>query len=334
VTLAAVVRRVLLACAALCALAASVSPAAASAFGAVGTDPTSNIGAGELPYACWSAPTGATCEDAAVAALQHSRAAMGQPSYALPSGFTSLTGPQQALVLTNLDRALYGLPPVAGLVSALNVDAAVGVVDDADPSPSAATWTGWTANWAGGMPNMVAAYQMWMYDDGPGSANLDCPPAGGSGCWGHRHDILWQFDSVGPLVMGAAVGNDRGGSPGYAMLLVSERSGVAPAYTYTWSTPTTTATTTASAGGRATTTAVRPRVTNLSVKNRRVSVTVAAPAGAKITCAMSVFVRGHYVRDKFVRCSANFAYVRVPKGRYRLRVRVGSVTLTRYLVVR
>jgi FtsP/CotA-like multicopper oxidase with cupredoxin domain len=79
---------------------------------------------------------------------------------------------------------------------------------------------------------------------------------------------------------------------------------------------------------------VRPRITRLTVKGRRVSVAVAGPSGARVSSALSVMWRGHYVRDRFLRSSSNFAYVRVPRGRYRLRVRVGSVTLTRYLVVR
>ena len=44
---------------------------------------------------------------------------------------------------------------------------------------------------------------VWMYDDGPGSANVDCTSSDPSGCWGHRHDILWQFSP--PVAMGAGV---------------------------------------------------------------------------------------------------------------------------------
>jgi hypothetical protein len=34
-----------------------------------------------------------------------------------------------------------------------------------------------------------------MYDDGPGSPNLDCPRASASGCWDHRRIILGYYGS-------------------------------------------------------------------------------------------------------------------------------------------
>lgn len=52
---------------------------------------------------------------------------------------------------------------------------------------------------------------------------------------GHRHDILWQFGSQGPLAMGASVGQNQLGRPGYAMLLAEGDSHYRPVFTYTWS---------------------------------------------------------------------------------------------------
>ena len=47
-----------------------------------------------------------------------------------------------------------------------------------------------------------------MYDDGPGSGNIDCTSAHARGCYGHRRNILGHYRS--PLLMGAGV-DSRGG---------------------------------------------------------------------------------------------------------------------------
>jgi len=41
-----------------------------------------------------------------------------------------------------------------------------------------------SANWAGGWGNPLGADYAWMYDDGPGSSNLDCRTGFSRGCWG------------------------------------------------------------------------------------------------------------------------------------------------------
>lgn len=212
-----------------------VTAAPVLAEGPVGQDPSSNypLNWDSLPQACWSAPTGSTCVAAGVQYLQAARANLGQPAYNLPANFTSLAPVKQAFILTNLDRIQYHLNPIPGLTSSLNRDAAGGVRNQTDPLPSDNAWDAYTSNWAGGYPNMVLAYGGWMYDDGIGSGNLDCTANNTSGCWGHRHDILWQFASVGALAMGAAAGTG-GGSPGYAMLLEQQRPGLHPAYSYRW----------------------------------------------------------------------------------------------------
>jgi len=206
----------------------------ASAQGPVGANPRSNFSVGALPSACWSSPRGARCIKAGVRYLDKARAKLGQSPYVLPRGFVWLSPAQQVLVLTNLDRKSYGLSPVPGLTAALDRDAAGGVRAANDPVPGKQSWIGFTSNWAGGYPNIVLAYEAWMYDDGPGSGNLDCTVRNRAGCWGHRHDILWRFGSHGALAMGAAAMKGPHGSPGYAMLLVQERPGVHPAYTFRW----------------------------------------------------------------------------------------------------
>lgn len=213
-------------------LAAAVAHGAA-AQGPVGADPGFNFLLGSLPAACWRAPKGAACLQASVAYLDRARAKLGQPPYVLPRNFVSLTAPEQALVLTNLDRVLYRLAPIPGLTAALDRAASAGVRAQADPEPGNG-WYAFTSNWAGGYPNIVLAYEGWMYDDGLGSGNLDCTRSHRSGCWGHRHDILWRFDPRGALAMGAAARTASGGRSGYAMLLEQARPGTRLVYTYRW----------------------------------------------------------------------------------------------------
>lgn len=206
----------------------------AVALGAsAGTNPGSNYPAPALIAAC-GAPRSSACLRVAVAVLDRARARLGQPPYALPSNFTTLTAAEQGFVLANLDRVLYGLKPVTGLTSALNADALSGARHDADPQPRAGDYLAWTANWAGGFTNMPLAYEAWMYDDGLGSSNLDCTRGHTAGCWGHRHDVLYRFATAGALAMGAAQGSDAGQAPGYALLLFEGDPSYHPAYTYTW----------------------------------------------------------------------------------------------------
>jgi hypothetical protein len=206
----------------------------ARAAGPAGTDPSHNFPAARVPVSCKLHRTGPACIDSAVRYLDQARASLGQGPYVLPSNFDALPAEEQAFVLTNLDRVLYGLPPIPGLTAALGLDAARGASTDGDPVASDPDVTSYTSNWAGGFLNMPYAYGAWMYDDGPGSGNLDCTPADAGGCWGHRHDVLWRFDSPGPLAMGASGGRHSAGRPGYTMLLVEGNSTYKLVYSYTW----------------------------------------------------------------------------------------------------
>jgi hypothetical protein len=203
--------------------------------GPVGRDPSANIPIGPVPAACDAQPIGAECIAGSVADLDQARADLGLGPYQVPADFAALSSAEQALILTDLDRVAYGLAPITGLTSDLSADAARGVQADTDPASTDASFGYWTANWAGGYPNIVMAYDAWMYDDGPGSANLDCTVGDQKGCWGHRDDILWQFNGTDPLAMGVAAGPDRSGTPGYAMLLGEGDDTYRPRYTFTWS---------------------------------------------------------------------------------------------------
>lgn len=225
---------VLLLIASLALVAIAVAAGAARAEGPVGADPRQDFRSGPPPPACDPDPTTPPCVNAAVAELNTARTSLGQRPYGLPSNFDTLAPEQKLFVLTNLDRVLYGLTPIPGLTAALGRDAARGVQADTDPTPSDPVVISYTSNWAGGFQSTPLAYEAWMYDDGPGSGNLDCTTADASGCWGHRHDILWQFGSQGQLAMGAAVGQDQLGRPGYAMLLAQGDDHYKPVFTYTW----------------------------------------------------------------------------------------------------
>lgn len=213
---------------------------AASASAAAPSNPTANIPAGPLPRACASAPRGPLCIAGVVRSLDHARAQLGFGPYLLPTDFARLSGARQLLVLSNLDRVAYGLPPIDGLSPVLNTVAAAGVSADADPNPSSLLSSfstfGWSSNWAGAYPNAPEAYYAWMYYDGwsgRGTSNLDCTSPDASGCWGHREDVL-SFPELGMLSMGASVSRDAHGQIGYAMTLVWTPVTNWTNYTYSW----------------------------------------------------------------------------------------------------
>ncbi|HLY49914.1 MAG TPA: hypothetical protein VKR21_12035 [Solirubrobacteraceae bacterium] len=337
-------------------------PVAGSALasGSAGADPSSNFPVGPLPSACQSDPTGAACIEASVGYLDEARANLGQPPYALPADFTSLSPAEQALVLTNSDRALYHLPPIGGLTNALDQDAAAGIASGTDPQPSTSDWYEYTSNAAWGQANIVLAYEAWMYDDGPDSGNLDCTPSDPSGCWGHRHDILWQFGS-GALAMGAASGTDASGEPSYTTLLLEGSSVYSPAYIYTWpagdaqaaapaspiggqtgpgSAPSAALSTSAasrSAGGRRVPRAPLARgarsavkIAALRVRRHRITLRLAGPGSADFHCSLRR-LHGGWQRSKRCRGLVTFGHVRA--GRYRLRVSSSAGVVSRRVVV-
>jgi hypothetical protein len=326
-------------------LAAPAGPALASSSWA-GPDPSSNYAPGSMPSSC-QVPTSAGCINAAVSYLNAARARLGQPAYALPSNFDALSAEQQLLVLSNLDRLQYGEIPVPGITAALSRDAAAAMRNDTDPRPSSGNFTQWTANWAGGTLNMPLAYGLWMYDDGLASDNLDCTASHPSGCWGHRHDVLWRFDSFGPLAMGAAAGNDNSGDSSFAALYFEGDQTYAPTYTYTWAQAVaaganhgvlgSSSPASGGSGGSgkavATTTRVKLRIAHLKVRGHRVTATVLAPSLKKLSCAVSRHRAHGWAADRFRACSAVSVF-HVARGRYRLHVRQGSARVTRFFRVR
>jgi hypothetical protein len=215
----------------------AAAPAAASPAIA---NPSVNIPIGALPAACTSAPSGPVCIGAVVAALDAARAQIGLGPYVLPARFASLSGADQILILSNLDRIAYGLPPIAGLSPTLAPAAKSGMLGDSDPDPTsllgALAVYDWTSNWAGDWANAPYAYYEWMYDDGydgTETSNIDCTSATASGCWVHRRDVL-AFPSTGTLALGASVGTDARGQSSYATTLVWTTSANWTSYSFTW----------------------------------------------------------------------------------------------------
>jgi hypothetical protein len=144
------------------------------------------------------------CDKAALRDFDKVRATEGLAPMTLPRGFARLSAAPQLLVLTNLERVDRGLRAFPGLSKRLNRMAAKGAkarTDPPFPSPFPGTFGG--GNWAGVGSSTLLADYVWVYDDGPGSPNSDCPTKSSRGCWGHRHNILHGYDK--PLAMGAAV---------------------------------------------------------------------------------------------------------------------------------
>ena len=201
-------------------------PARASA--ALSGDPATNRPLSRATYsACSADPSGSACIDSALADINSARAAEGVRPMVLPSGFASMSVPVQLLNLANLERLDRGLVPILGLSGALDQDAQSAAAQDRDPVPTSLYGDTATSNWAGGYASALEADFEWMYDDGLGSANIDCTTSDQTGCWGHRHNILWPFSS--PLVMGAGYATGHYG-PSMTELLVGGDTQVAPGH--------------------------------------------------------------------------------------------------------
>jgi hypothetical protein len=175
----------------------------------------------------------AGCVGATLQAIARARNVEGLPAMALPSNWTQLSPPQQIFVATNLERTVRGLPPLSAMASVPDHAAQQGANEGTDPSPPGGfPYSEWGSNWAGAVGNPLEAMYFWMYDDGVGSANMDCTASHPSGCWGHRQNVLLAL-SCRVCVMGTgwASGGFQG-NPSLSELLV-ESSGT-PADDFTW----------------------------------------------------------------------------------------------------
>jgi hypothetical protein len=144
------------------------------------------------------------CDKAAVAAFSRVRDREGVGPLVLPTGFDTMSTAEQLLVISNLERVDRGLIAVTARATQLDAVAADGARNNTDPGVPTPFPAGASAAslWAGAGSSALLDDFYWMYDDGPGSGNIDCRHAGDAGCWGHRRGILNPFS--GQLYMGAA----------------------------------------------------------------------------------------------------------------------------------
>jgi hypothetical protein len=175
-------------------------------------NPAANIPPAQTPESFFSnafcnsgpAPDDSTgCTDAALDAINYAHVQWGLAPISLPGNWNALSSGEQLLTIFDLERASYGLPPIAGLGSALDANSQVGAVAGTDPVliPPSGFVNGGTI-WAGGYPNALAADFGWMWDDGWGgsvatTANGNCTSATAAGCWGHRQIILTDCRAQG-----------------------------------------------------------------------------------------------------------------------------------------
>jgi hypothetical protein len=141
--------------------------------------------------ACYSGGySSLTCMEAEVAAINSARSGEGLAALAWPAALYNLSAAEQVFVVADQERVSRGLPAIAGLTAAANQSATTAAQDNTDPDgfnvPGAIAYG---SNWAEDYGSLGAMFD-WMYNDGPGSFNLDCPAGGGSGCWAHRDNIL------------------------------------------------------------------------------------------------------------------------------------------------
>jgi hypothetical protein len=166
-------------------------------------DPASNRSLSQATlWACEVNPSGAACVNAVLAAINRARGGEGVRPMRLPAGFAQLSQPAQLFVISNLERSDRGLTPAIGLSRSLDQNALAAARANQDPVPSPFYGNTYGSNWAGGIGSTLAVDFLWMYDDGPGSSNIDCRSAQSAGCWGHRQNILYPYRP--PLAMGAA----------------------------------------------------------------------------------------------------------------------------------
>jgi hypothetical protein len=176
------------------------SPAQAQLSREALADPPANVPRTEaMAAACGHGPN-EQCQAVVLHAIDRARSAEGLGPLDIPADYDNLTTAQQLFVLADVERVSRGLPGLDGLTSQLDALAETGASSNADPiGPDGFSWG---SNWAGGEASALLADYDWMYDDGPGSPNLDCGHVPSTGCWDHRQNILGNYGTH--PTMGAA----------------------------------------------------------------------------------------------------------------------------------
>jgi hypothetical protein len=154
-------------------------------------DPPANVPRTAAMAVACNRGTGDGCQAVVLQAINRARAAEGLGPLELPGDYAGLTTAQQLFVLADIERQSRGLPGFNGMSSQLDSLAETGASSNADPVGP--TGFSWGSNWAGGEASALLADYDWMYDDGPGSPNLDCGHRSANGCWDHRQNILGNY---------------------------------------------------------------------------------------------------------------------------------------------
>jgi len=128
------------------------------------------------------------------------------------AAFDRLSRLAQIFAVANMERVSRGLPPMAGLTSQLDAIANRAAVLQTDPDPTVplhitrgGTATAWGSNWAEGTADPLGADYYWMYDDGLGSPNATCTRQNRTSCWGHRENILFDWEKPAYCPSGSEV---------------------------------------------------------------------------------------------------------------------------------
>jgi hypothetical protein len=131
------------------------------------------------------------CQQAEIADIDAGLSTEGVGPMAWPAALYSLPLSEQQFVVTNEERVLRGLPPIVGMDTAADENALTGAQAAEDPPIQLVTGEiAAFGNWAEDYGALGSDFD-WVYNDGPGSFNVDCPSGStSSACWDHRDAIL------------------------------------------------------------------------------------------------------------------------------------------------
>ncbi len=162
-----------------------------------------------------------SADAACLSDINGARAALESlPPLVLPSNWSTLTPGEQIFVATNLERVSRGEAPISNLVNTYDDSIQTALSTFTDPSPNLAA--PWTSVASTGSDTPLGAVYGWLYDDGPGGTNIDCPTATSQGCWGHRDALLSNAATIGnPTEMDAGAGTSTAGATTDAALFVN-----------------------------------------------------------------------------------------------------------------
>jgi len=191
------------------------------------------------------------CTAYVLSAINNARAQENLAPMVLPTNWTTLTVPEQMLVVTDLEREARGYPPYLGLNVALDRASSLAALTNSDPALARGFAAGydalgevaWGGSWSSGFDVLAGDYLM-LYADGwggaQGTSNVACLSPGSHGCWAHRDELLGSDphfnDGVGlwctTCEMGAGYAVVNGASS-YVQLIELPAAG-RPPMVFTW----------------------------------------------------------------------------------------------------